>query len=216
MGRRHGRHALRAISRPGRAARRLRQARRLRDDPSAHPRDADLLAPLPLGQGRRHPGARRAGEGAWAGLRRRQLEHIPGPAGAEALLQVRFAQPQRQGRARSGDRAQPRMHRDRAEARVEGAVGLDRRRIELPGPVEPYPCLRLVSQVAGRDLCSPARRLAGVRRAQAVRAGLLFDGDLGLGHEPDGGSGVGTEGRSVSSISATMLRPSMSSRSWRG
>ena len=161
LGRRHGRHALRPLSRPGRAARRLRQARGLRDDPSAHPRDADLLAPLPVGQGQRLSRARRAGEGARRRLRRRQLEHLPGPARPEALLQVRLADPQRQGGARSGGGAQPRMHRDRREARVEGADGLDRRRLELPGPVEPEPRLRLVSRVAERDLPRVCRPTGG-------------------------------------------------------
>ena len=57
----------------------------------------------------------------------------------------------REGGARSGGGAQPRMHRDRREARLEGADGLDRRRLELPRTVEPEPRLRLVSRVAGRD-----------------------------------------------------------------
>ena len=81
----------------------------------------------------------RASEGARRRLRRRQLEHLPGPARPDAFLQVRLADPQRQGDARSGGGAQPRMHRDRREARVEGADGLDRRRLELPRPVEPEP-----------------------------------------------------------------------------
>ena len=87
-----------------------------------------------------------------------------------------------EGGARSGGRAQHRMHRDRREARLEGADGLDRRRLEFPGPVESEPRLRLLSRIAERDLCAPAGRLAGVPRAQALRAGLLFDGHLGLGH----------------------------------
>ena len=37
-------------------------------------------------------------------------------------------------------------------------------------------------EVARRDLCAPARRLARVPRAQALRAGVLFDRDLRLGH----------------------------------
>ena len=90
--------------------------------------------------------ARRAGEGARRRLRRRQLEHLPGPARPGALLQIRLAEPQRQGDARSGGGAQSRVHRDRREARVEGAHGLDRRRLELSRAVEPEPRLRLVSR----------------------------------------------------------------------
>ena len=41
------------------------------------------------------------------------------------------------GRARPGGRAQHRVHRDRREARLEGADGVDRRRLQLPRPVEP-------------------------------------------------------------------------------
>ena len=52
LGRRHRRHAVRALPRRGRAARRLRQARRLRRDQPPDGRDADGLAAHPLGQGR--------------------------------------------------------------------------------------------------------------------------------------------------------------------
>ena len=63
-------------------------------------------------------GACRAREGARRRLRRGQFQHVPGPARPGALLQVRLADPQRQGGARSGGGAQPRMHRDRREARA--------------------------------------------------------------------------------------------------
>ena len=41
---------------------------------------------------------------------------------------------------------------------------------------------------------APAGRLARVPRAQALRAGLLFDRHLRLGHEPDGGRGARAQG----------------------
>ena len=100
----------------------------------------------------------RTRRGARRRLRRRQLEHLSGCAGSEALLQVRLAQPQREGRARSGGRAQCRMHRNRPEAGVEGADGVDRRRFEFSRAIEPQPRVRLVPRIDGRDLRAPARR----------------------------------------------------------
>ena len=42
-------------------------------------------------------------------------------------------------------------------------------------------------EIDDRDLRAAASRLARVYRAQALRAGVLLDGHLRLGHEPDGG-----------------------------
>ena len=117
-----------------------------------------LLAAFSLGQGQRLPRARRTRRRARHRLRRRQLQHLPGPAGAEALLQVRLADPRLEGGARPGGGAQCRMHRDRREARLEGADRLDRRRLELRRPVEPLARLRLVPGVAFgnlRRVCPP-------------------------------------------------------------
>jgi hypothetical protein len=165
LGRGHRRHPLRPLPRPGRAARHLRQARRLRGDPRAHPRDPRRLAAHPLGQGRSR-GLEGQGRRGRARLRRDELEHLPGPAAAAAELQVRLAVPQRRRHAAAGGRAQPRMHRDRWGARVEGADGLDRRRVELSRPDRPHPPVRAVSGLAPRSTrgspttggCSPSTR----------------------------------------------------------
>ena len=91
LGRRHGRHPLRAFPRRRRAAQHLRQARRLRGDPPADPRDAERVAAYPVGQGRRSA----ATQGPWrcAGprLRCHELQHLLRRARAGAELQIRFA-----------------------------------------------------------------------------------------------------------------------------
>ena len=105
--------------------------------------------------------------------------------GQALQLQMRLADPQPTGGARSGDRAQHRMHRDRREARLEGAHGLDRRRHQLPRAAEPDPRPSIaISSRCSADLRGAAGRLADASRAQALRAGVLLDGHLGLGHEP--------------------------------
>ena len=135
----------------------LRQARRLRGDPRADRRDADGVAAHPLGQGR-PGGAAREGGGARARVRRDELEHLLGRARASALLQVRLALPHRRRGARAGGGAQPRMHRDRPGDRVEGADGLDRRRVELPRPGAFHPRLRALSRRDAHDLRRRCRR----------------------------------------------------------
>ena len=75
LGRRHRRHALRALSRPRRAARHLRQDRGLRRHPAADPRHADRLAAYPLGQGRSEP-AEAGGLALRPRLRRDELQHL--------------------------------------------------------------------------------------------------------------------------------------------
>ena len=183
LGRRHGRHALRPLSRSRRAAQRLRQARRLRRDQHVDPPHADRLAAFSLGQGQGLCGAARGGEEPRSGVRRRQLQHLPGPGGPAAVVQVRLAHPHRQGGARAGDRPQYRVRRDRPRAGLEGADGVDRRRLELRRPVEPGARVRPLSRLDRGDLSRAARRLAHAARAQAVRAGLLFDGDFRLGQQ---------------------------------
>ena len=66
--------------------------------------------------------------------------------GPEALLQVRLARPRRCRHAPAGGRAQSRMHRDRQDARLQGADGLDRRRLELPRPGQFRQGLRALSR----------------------------------------------------------------------
>ena len=140
LGRRHGRHALRALSWARRAARHLRQARGLRDDPSTHARYADLLAAFPLGQGRRlsrtWPNAPRRLASASTPSTPTRFQDQPGQA-----LSYKFGSLSHSQKAvrDAGRRAQCRMHRDRREARLEGADGLDRRRLEFRRPVEPQP-----------------------------------------------------------------------------
>jgi hypothetical protein len=79
-------HALCALSGPRRAARNLRQARGLRDDPSAHARTPDLLAAFPVGQGRGLSGARRTGGRARPRFRRGQFQHPSGRNRPETFL----------------------------------------------------------------------------------------------------------------------------------
>ena len=61
--------------------------------------------------------------------------------------------------------------------------GLDRRRRQLPGPGPLPRRARALPGQRPRDLSRPARRLAPVHRAQALRARLLLDGHRRLGHE---------------------------------
>ena len=88
---------------------------------------------------------------------------------------------------RAGGRAQSRMHRDRQDARLQGADGVDRRRLELsrPEPISPRRFERYLDAMT-EIYAGAAGRLAAVHRAQDVRAGLLFDRRAGLGHQlPD-------------------------------
>ena len=197
LGRRHGRHALRPLSRARRAARRVRQARGLRDDPAADPRHADLLAAFPVGQGQRLSRARasapRRSALGFDAVNSNTFQDQPGP---EALLQVRLAHPRRSKAVRRpGGRAQSRMHRDRREARLEGADGLDRRRLQLPRPVEPDPGVRPLSRV---DCAEIYARLPADWRVflehklyePAFYSTVISD----WGTSSDGGAGAGPEG----------------------
>ena len=155
-------------------------------------------------------GAEGAGRRARARVRRDELEHLPGPARAGALLQVRLAQPHRRRGAGAGGRAQPRLHRLRAGARVEGADGLDRRRLELPRAEPLRPGVRALPRQHGADLRRPAGGLAALQRAQGARAGVLFDGGAGLGHQLHGRAARSASGRSASSTSGITRRTSTS------
>ena len=77
------------------------------------------------------------------------------------------------------------------------------------------PAPRPLSRSDAADLRGAARRLADAARAQALRAGLLFHGDLRLGQlsSPRRSS---DPRRSAWSTSATTRPTSISSRSWRG
>ncbi len=209
LGRRHRRHALRALSRRRRAARHLRQDRGLRRHPAADARHADRLAAYPLGQGR--PEAAEAGGVALRPrLRRDELQHLRRRQGPDAFLQIRLAQPRRRRHAQAGGRAQSRMHRDRQDAGLQGADGVDRRRLEFPGPGQFRQGLRALSRLDARDLCRAAGRLAAVLRAQDVRAGLLFDRRAGLGHQLHHRAGARRRRPIASSTSATTRRTSTS------
>ena len=159
LGRRHRRHALRPLSRRRRAARHLRQDRGLRRHPAADAGDADRLAAYPVGQGR--PEAAEAGGVALRPrLRRDELQHVLGRQGPEALLQVRLAEPRRRRHAPAGGRAQSRMHRDRQDARLEGADGVDRRRLEFSRPGQFRQGLRALSR-SDEARSMPACRTTG-------------------------------------------------------
>ncbi len=147
-------------------------------------RDADLLAAFPLGQGQRLSASSRERAKAlglgFDAVNSNTFQDQPGQTLSYKFGSLTHAD---EGRARPGGGAQHRMHRDRPEARLEGADGLDRRRLQFPRPVEPQPRLRLVSRSRSRQIyAAPARRLARVPRAQALRAGVLFDRDRRLGH----------------------------------
>jgi L-rhamnose isomerase/sugar isomerase len=73
-------------------------------------------------------------------------------AGQKAVLQVRLALPHRQGDAPAGGRAQSRMHRDRQGARLQGADGVDRRRLQLPRPEQLHQGVRALPGLGEADL----------------------------------------------------------------
>ena len=217
LGRRHRRHALRPLSRSGRAARHLRQARGLRDDPPAHPRDADLLAPL--SRGTRSATTRELAERAKAlgvgfdAVNSNTFQDQPGQT-----LSYKF------GSLSHSDKAT----RDQAVAHnlecIEIGEKLGSKALTVwiadgsnfPGQSN----LNRVFDWYLESLSAIYRRsaggLAGVPRTQALRAGLLFDGHFRLGHEPDGGRELWARRPTAWSTSATMRRTSISSRSSRG
>ena len=218
LGRRHRRHALRALSRARRAAQRVRQdskiARRStssraprrrcrRISPGTRPSDTRRCARAP----------RRCGLGFDA-VNSNTFQDQPGQA-----LSYKFgiADP-----CRRAVRAQAIAHNIDCIAigRKLGSKALtrvDRRRLQLRRPVEPDRARSTAISTAMREIYAalPAR-LAAVPRAQALRAGLLLDRDRRLGHQLRGGAGAGARRRSAWSTSATTRRTSISSRSSRG
>ena len=101
LGRRHGRHALRPLSRDRRAAQHPRQARRLHRHPAADRRHAARLAAHPMGPPCDSGELVACGD-ARPRLRRDELQHLPGRRRPAALLQVR--QPLATPTRRSGSR----------------------------------------------------------------------------------------------------------------
>ena len=100
-------------------------------------------------------------------LRRDELQHLLRRQGPEAFLQVRLAEPRRRRHAQAGGRAQSRMHRDRQDARLQGADGVDRRRLEFSRPGQFHQGLRALSRIrCARSMptcpttggCSPSTR----------------------------------------------------------
>ncbi len=79
VGARHRRHPLWSLSRPRRAARRVREAGGRGGRPPPHRRHADRLAAHPVGRARRPGGAARPRRRPRPRLRRRQLEYLSGP-----------------------------------------------------------------------------------------------------------------------------------------
>ena len=207
LGRRHRRHAVRALPGAGRAARHLREARGLRGDPAADAGDAAGVAAHPVGQGGRPGGAARQGGGARARVRRDELEHLPGPAGAGALLQVRLAQPHR--RRRCGRRRSSTTSNASSIGQALGSKALTvwiGDGSNFPGQSHFARAFERYLDAMARDLRGAAGRLAAVHRAQDVRAGVLLDGGAGLGHQLPDRAGARASRRSAWSTSGTTRR----------
>ena len=113
-----------------RAARRLRQARGLRRHPAAHARDARPCRRTSRGtRSTIRPSCAEAAAALGLGFDAVNSNTFQDQAQQSRILQVRLAQPHRRGRARPGGGAQHRVHRDRREAGLQGADGVDRRRL---------------------------------------------------------------------------------------
>ena len=197
LGRRHRRHALRALSRARRAARHLRQARGLRGHPAADARHAHASRCISPGT-RPTTTARCASRRPALGL------------GFDAMNSNTFSGPAAARRSPTSSARSPTPTRRCARRRSSTTSNASRSAQTLgskaltvwigdgsnfPGQSQLRPRVRALSRIDARDLRRAARRLAHVHRAQDVRAGLLFDGDAGLGHQlPDGGAGAGPEG----------------------
>ena len=153
LGRRHRRHAVRALPRRRRAARHLGEARRLRGDPDAGAGDADgCRCTSPGTWWTTRPPCRRQGDALGLGfdaMNSNTFQDQPGQA-----LSYKFGSliAHRRRGARAGGRAQPRLHRLRAGARVEGADRLDRRRLELPRAEPLRPGLRALPRQRWREI----------------------------------------------------------------
>ena len=150
-------------------------------------------------------------------LRRDELEHVPGQPvdhrRRRGVLQVRVARQRRSRRAQARARAQPRGHRSRRAARLDRAHGLARRRHEPPGPGQLPTAVRARRRRPARAARLAAGRLGAVRRAQAVRAGVLLERQRRLGVVAAPRAARGASGRSASSTSGTTFPTRTSSRS---
>jgi len=119
-----------------------------------------------------YPALREAAEARGLAFDAVNSNTLPESAQPEALLQVRLAEPCRSRGARTGDRSQCRVHRNRPQARLEGAHRVGRRRFELRRPIQHDARARSLPRLYARGLQRPAWRLAGVHRTQVIRAGL--------------------------------------------
>ena len=169
LGCRHRRHALRRVF-PGPASR-ATSSRSSKTAPSftADRRHADGVAAPALGSHRRLQGAARARRGARTGLRRDELEHLPGSGGSAALVQVRQPHAYRRRGARAGHRAQHRLHQRRA-----GLLGSKALTVwigdgaNFPGQPHLGRAFERYLESTADHLRGAARRLAHVHRAQDV------------------------------------------------
>ena len=199
LGRRHGRHALRALSRPRRAAPSSSTSSRIaRVIQQSDARHADGVAAFSLGQGRRLPGdLREAAAARGLGFDAVNSNTFPGPARAKTHS-YKFG---------SLSHADPASRALRPSRTISNASSIGEklgskaltvwiaRRLELRRPVEPDQGVRPLSRRDAPDLRRPARGLAGVPRTQALRAGLLLHRHFRLGQQLHGGDGAGAEGQ---------------------
>ena len=123
--------------------------------------DAGHLAAHSVGQAGESRRAARVRPRARAVLRLDELEHVSGSAGTAAVVQVRQPQPHRCGSAAAGDRAQPRMSRDRRGARRARAYGVDWRRRQFSRPAALPAGARSVSRQHEGDLSRACRTTGG-------------------------------------------------------
>ena len=107
-----------------------------------------------------------------------EFEHVRGPARPGAVVQVR--QPVAHRPRPSASRPSPTICTASTCGLALGAtraLGLDRRRRQLPGPAARRGGRSTATSTAcARIYAAPAAGLAAVHRAQAVRAGVLLDG----------------------------------------
>jgi L-rhamnose isomerase/sugar isomerase len=151
LGRRHRRHALCPLSRHRRAARHLRQDRGLRRHPAADAGDPTVSLHIPWDKAdpnRLKQAAARFGLGFDA---MNSNTFSDAKAQRTPTSSARSAMPMR--RPASRRRAQSRMHRDRQDARLQGADRLDRRWLQLPRPGQFRQAVRVLSRRDEGDLC---------------------------------------------------------------
>ena len=212
VGRGHGRHAVRAVSRTRRAPQRLREAGGLRGRLQAHAVDTRHLAAHPVGQAGEPGRAAVLRAGARALHRLDELQHLPGPARPAALLQVRQPEPHRPRRSvarrSSTTSSASSWARSSGPARTRSGSATAATSRGSSTPARPSSATsRACAQIYAR---SP-RRLSPVHRAQALRAGLLLHRAQRLGRRATTASASSGSGRSRSSTSGT-TRPTSTSR----